>query len=208
VDPLLARLAAATPSKRRLIGAAVAIAAIVVLAVSVLVGALRSDGSSAVVRTTSRARSSSVATPSPSAVLVQVVGEVRRPGLVSVPAGSRVVDAIAAAGGGTARADESGVNLASRVVDGQQLVVPAEGRRSAAGATPAAGASAPAGGPVSLSSATAEQLETLPRIGPAMAARIIAWRTANGGFRSVNDLLKVSGIGARTLAGLRDLVTP
>jgi competence protein ComEA len=176
-----------------------------VLVVSVLVGALQSNGSSAVVRNAPRARSSPVPAPKPTPVLVQVVGGVRRPGLVSVPAGSRAIDAIAAAGGATADADESGVNLAGRVIDGQQLVVPKRGRPAA---VPTGPGTAAAAGPVSLSTASAEQLEALPRIGPAMAARIIAWRTANGGFHTVDDLLKVSGIGARTLAGLRDLVTP
>jgi competence protein ComEA len=206
VDTLLTRLATAVPSRRRLIGAVVAVGVIVVLAASVLVGALQSNGSSAVVTGAPRARSFQTPVPAPTPVLVQVVGAVRRPGLVSVPAGSRAVDAIAAAGGPAADADESGVNLAGRVVDGQQLVVPKRGRHGVA-STPI-GTAAAAAGPVSLSTASAEQLETLPRIGPAMAARIIAWRTANGGFRSVDDLLKVSGIGARTLAGLRDLVTP
>lgn len=207
MDTLLARFATAVPSKRRLIAGAVIIGAVVVLAVSVLVGALQAGGSSAVVRSAPRARSSPSAATSPAAVLVQVVGAVRRPGLVSVPVGSRTVDAIAAAGGPAADADESAVNLASRVVDGQQLVVPKRGEQGT-GAPARSAPSGASGGPVSLSTASAEQLETLPRIGPAMAARIIAWRSANGGFSSVDDLLKVSGIGARTLAGLKDLVTP
>jgi competence protein ComEA len=142
--------------------------------------------------------------PTPSALLVQVTGAVRRPGLVAVPDGSRAIDAIAAAGGPTPTADEAGVNLAARVVDGQQLTVPVRGAAPAA----AASAGAAVAGPVSLSAATADQLETLPRIGPAMAARIIAWRTANGPFRTVDDLLKVGGVGPKTLAGLQGLVTP
>jgi competence protein ComEA len=206
VDPLLSRLGALAPSRGRLIGAVVAVLLLVVLAVSVLVAALQAAGSGAVYRAVPTARTTPVPTPTPSSVLVQVVGAVRHPGLVSVPAGARAVDAVAAAGGPTADADESAVNLAGRVVDGQQLVVPARGRASpgAPPATPVGGAA----GPVSLSTATPEQLQTLPRIGPAMAARIIAWREANGGFRSVEDLLKVSGIGTRTFAGLKDLVTP
>ena len=206
MDPLLARLGAVAPSRGRVIGAVVAAGLLVVLAVSVLVAALQAAGSGAVYRAAPTARATPAPSPTPSSVLVQVVGAVRHPGLVSVPSGARAVDAVAAAGGPTADADESGVNLAGRVVDGQQLVVPRRTRSSHA-AVPTPPAAAPSG-PVSLSTATPEQLQTLPRIGPAMAARIIAWREANGGFRSVEDLLKVSGIGARTYAGLKDLVTP
>ena len=206
MDPLLARLGAVAPSRSRVIGAVVAAGLLVVLAVSVLVAALQAAGSGAVYRGAPTARATPAPSPTPSSVLVQVVGAVRHPGLVSVPSGARAVDAVAAAGGPTADADGSGVNLAGRVVDGQQLVVPSRTRSSHA-AVPTPPAAAPSG-PVSLSTATPEQLQTLPRIGPAMAARIIAWREANGGFHSVEDLLKVSGIGARTYAGLKDLVTP
>lgn len=207
MDPLLSRLGALAPSRGRLLGAVVAVGLLVVLAVSVLIAALQSAGSGAVYRAVPSARSTPVPSPTPTSVLVQVVGAVRQPGLVSVPAGARAVDAVAAAGGPTAKADESAVNLAGRVVDGQQLVVP-ERNRSRGSAVPPAPVGASGSGPVSLSTASLEQLQTLPRIGPAMAARIVAWREANGGFRSVDDLLKVSGIGARTLAGLKDLVTP
>lgn len=192
MDPLLAKLLPDPRRRRVAVAIGVALAA-VALVVAVAVSAVGADGSVA------RITPAAVPRPSPSAVLVQVTGAVRRPGLVSLPDGARAVDAIAAAGGATAQADESQVNLAARVMDGQHLVVPQHGAAPTALAT---------GGPISLSTATEAQLETLPRIGPAMAARILAWRAANGGFRSVNDLLKVGGIGPKTLAGLKDAVTP
>ena len=200
MEPLLADLLARAGAARRrlLIGGGVALA-LVVLVVAVAVSAASSGGGTVHV-TAAPARSSP--SPTPAALLVQVTGAVRRPGLVAVPDGSRAVDAIAAAGGATAAADEGSVNLAARVVDGQQLAVPVRG------AVPAPVSSGAAAGPVSLSAGTEAQLETLPRIGPAMAARIIAWRTANGPFRSLNDLLKVGGIGPKTLAGLQGLATP
>jgi len=200
VEPILADLLARAGAARRrlLIGAGIALA-VVALVLAVALSASSASGGTVRVAVVP-ARSSPA--PTPSALLVQVTGAVRRPGLVAVPDGSRAVDAITAAGGPTAAADESGVNLAARVVDGQQLSVPVRG------APPAAPGPAASGGPVSLSAASAEQLETLPRIGPAMAARIIAWRTANGPFRSVDDLLKVGGVGPKTLAGLQGLVTP
>jgi len=201
VEPIADLIARGSAARRRLLIAAAAMVGVVALVVAVAVSASSAGG--AAVRISARPAPSTAA-PSPTALLVQVVGAVRHPGLVSVPDGARAVDAITAAGGPTSAADESQVNLAARVVDGQQLSVPARG---AAGAPATASSAAPTG-PVSLSSATADQLETLPRIGPAMAARIIAWRTANGPFRSVDDLAKVGGIGPKTLAGLAGLVTP
>ncbi len=200
VEPILADLLARAGAARRrlLIGGGIAVA---VAALVLAVALSASSASGGTVRVAVVPARSSPA-PTPSALLVQVTGAVRRPGLVAVPDGSRAIDAITAAGGPTAAADESGVNLAARVVDGQQLSVPTRGT------PPPAPGPAGSGGPVSLSAASAEQLETLPRIGPAMAARIIAWRTANGPFRSVNDLLKVGGVGPKTLAGLQGLVTP
>ncbi|MFD1713893.1 ComEA family DNA-binding protein [Amnibacterium flavum] len=140
-------------------------------------------------------------------LFVHVLGAVRVPGLYQVAADARVVDAIAAAGGMADDADPAGVNLARRVADGEQLVVPRVGETPLAAAPPAPAAAIGAG-PVSLGSATAEQLDTLPRIGPALAARIVAWREAGGRFQSVDDLLEVPGIGEATLEGLRDLVVP
>ncbi|MFL5826048.1 MAG: ComEA family DNA-binding protein [Thermoleophilaceae bacterium] len=138
-------------------------------------------------------------------VYVAVVGLVRSPGLYRVPAGSRVAAAVARAGGLGRGADLTGVNLAARVHDGQQIIVPKQG---VASATASAGpASAPAG-PVSLSSATAEQLDGLDGIGPALAQRIVAYRQAHGGFRSIDELGQVEGIGDKRLAALRAAVTP
>lgn len=140
---------------------------------------------------------------SPTTVLVHVAGEVRRPGVYRVAAGARVLRVVKAAGGPTRRADLSGLNLAAPVQDGQQVHVP--GRAPAAGT--AGPASSPAG-PVSLSSATVEQLDALDGVGPALAARIVAWRQQNGGFTSVEQLLDVPGIGEGRLEALRPHVTP
>ncbi|GAB6938968.1 ComEA family DNA-binding protein [Isoptericola variabilis] len=158
----------------------------------------------------------SEAAPAPGTVVVHVVGEVREPGLVTVPAGARVADALAAAGGTTRRADAAGLNLARAVVDGEQIRVPRPGETvPAPGAVPdgadgSATGGAPGtspGGAVSLNSATAADLEVLPGIGPALAGRIVAWREENGPFTSVDELDEVSGIGPSVLAQVRDLVT-
>jgi competence protein ComEA len=151
-------------------------------------------------------------TASRTPIYVHVVGAVVAPGLFPLAPGSRVVDALAAAHGFADGADTAGVNLARVLSDGEQLVVPRQGEAPAAPAGQAAGAS-PAGGgaaspsaPVDLNTATAEQLETLPRVGPSLAARIIAWRSAHGRFARVADLGRVPGIGDRTLASLTPLV--
>ncbi|MBF4616766.1 ComEA family DNA-binding protein [Clavibacter sp. VKM Ac-2873] len=152
---------------------------------------------------------STAATRTP--IYVHVVGAVVSPGLFPLAPGSRVVDALAAAHGFADGADTAGVNLARVLSDGEQLVVPRQGETPAASAAPS-GASGAAGGtaspsaPVDLNTATAEQLETLPRVGPSLAARIIAWRSAHGRFARVADLGRVPGIGDRTLASLTPLV--
>lgn len=146
------------------------------------------------------------ARPSP-AVVVHVTGAVRRPGLVELAGGSRVDDAVAAAGGATRRADLASVNLARLLVDGEQIVVLRKGAPAVAGAAaPSTGSSAAPGQPVDLNTATIEQLDGLPGVGPVLAQRIIDWRTAHGRFSSVDALTDVSGIGERTLADLRPLV--
>ena len=169
----------------------------------------------------SAAASSPGADASDSSVYVHVVGEVVRPGVVEVDGGTRVSEAIEAAGGATDAAMLSAVNLARAVVDGEQILVPdaeqaragvpaGPGLGAGAGAGTAAGAAAGAGatatGPLDLNTADTAALETLPRVGPALAQRIIEWRTANGRFDSVEQLLEVPGIGSKILEGFRDLV--
>ena len=139
-----------------------------------------------------------------STVTVHVIGEVRRPGVYELPGGARVRDAVDAAGGLLGAADDAGVNLARVAVDGEQIAVPRKGETAAA-----AGGSAGAGavpGKVNLNTATAAELDALPGVGPATAAKIVADRTANGPFRSVDDLMRVSGIGPAKFDALKDLV--
>ena len=149
--------------------------------------------------------------PSASGVMVHVVGEVQRPGVVELDAGSRVIDAITAAGGANDQAGLAGVNLARIVADGEQILVPdaeAAAELTAAAAqipeAPLMGGST--SGVINLNHATAEELEALPKIGPALAARIVEWREAHGGFKNIEQLLEVSGIGAKTLEQFRDQV--
>jgi competence protein ComEA len=140
-------------------------------------------------------------------LLVDVAGAVRRPGLVRLPKGARVFDAVARAGGLTAHAERDSVNLAAPVSDGQQVLVPARGSPGS-GAPGGAGAGGAASGPVSLSSATAEQLDTLPGIGPVTAQKIIDYRAQHGSFTSVDGLDAISGIGPARIAELQGLVVP
>ena len=133
-------------------------------------------------------------------LFVHVVGEVENPGMYQLSLGARLVDAVFAAGGLTKKADHSSVNLAREISDGEQIFVMAEGEQGAAFSSGQQGL-------VSLNRSMEAELETLPGIGPALAARIIAWREANGGFKKVEDLQKVSGIGEKLLAGLKEQVT-
>jgi competence protein ComEA len=140
-------------------------------------------------------------------VFVHVTGRVRRPGLYRVPASARVAVAIGRAGGPVDGADMAAVNLAARVEDGQQIVLPR------AGATPAAGGEQPgaagaAGAKLSLAQASQEQLEELDGIGPTLAKRILEYRDENGGFRSLDELKEVEGIGEKRFESLREAVTP
>ncbi|GGR75896.1 hypothetical protein GCM10010252_13020 [Streptomyces aureoverticillatus] len=161
-------------------------------------------------------------------VVVDVRGKVRRPGVQRLPAGSRVADALRAAGGVRPGTKTDELNRARLLVDGEQVVVggpvppgagpgpgvgagagagPSSGSGPAAGGT-AAGASGAAAGPVGLNTATAEQLDTLPGVGPVLAQHIIDYRTEHGGFRSVDELREVNGIGEKRFADLQNLVRP
>jgi len=146
--------------------------------------------------------------PAEATVVVDVTGRVRSPGLVTLPAGSRVADALESAGGVRPRVDLSTLNLARLVVDGEQILVGVQAAPWPSGDPPATSTvpGVPVA-PVDLNTATMVELETLPGVGPVTAQSILDWRVANGGFTTVDELLEVDGIGEVTLADLRDLVT-
>ena len=192
------RAAEASPRARLGLGAAIVVV-LLALTVTVAIGIIR--GASAPVESVSIERGADPDADSAASVFVHVSGAVAAPGLYVLHDGARVVDAVAAAGGLAAGADETAVNLARPVSDGEQLHVPV------IGAAPAPAPPDGGDGRVNLNTADAAALDTLPRIGPAMAARIIEWRDANGRFTSVEDLLSVPGIGDKMLETLRALVT-
>jgi competence protein ComEA len=212
LDPSARR---AGPRVRIAVGAAVALFIAAVAVAAMLSFAASGGGEQAVIEASDRGP---VAAPDESGadvevgtapLLVHVLGAVARPGLVELSAGARVVDAVAAAGGFTAEADPAGVNLARPIVDGEQLVVLAVGQApppATGGASGGAGGSGD--GVVHLNTADLAALDTLPRIGPALAQRIIDWRDANGPFTSVDQLSEVTGIGDAIFAGLVDRVAP
>jgi competence protein ComEA len=142
--------------------------------------------------------------PAPALVVVDVVGAVRRAGLYRLPQGSRIADAVARAGGATKKADLALVNLAAPVADGTQIVVPAHVSPSgAAGTSPTTPA-----GPVHLNTATLEDLDALPGVGPVTAQKILDYRQQHGAFANVDELDAIPGIGPARLDQLRDLVAP
>lgn len=178
---------------------AVVVLVLVGLGCAVLVSALGENGSTADV-----ARPSAAASDAPlagAAIFVHILGAVERPGLYELREGDRAIDAVAAAGGFLDTADQAQLNLARFVVDGEQIVVPVVGE------IPATVPGVTAQGKVNLNTADAAALDTLPGVGPAIAARIIAWREANGRFTAVEDLMGVTGIGDKTFEELKELVT-
>jgi competence protein ComEA len=152
------------------------------------------------------------AAPAPRPVLVvHVVGEVRRPGLYRLRDGARIADAVRRAGGASRKANLAGLNLAAPLVDGIQVLVPSRVEAVAGGgatASPTDASGGIGGSAVSLSSATVEELDELPGVGPITAQKILDYRTEHGPFASVDDLDAVPGIGPTRIEQLRDLVTP
>ncbi|MCX6364026.1 MAG: helix-hairpin-helix domain-containing protein [Actinobacteria bacterium] len=209
---------------RRQIYAYVAVA-IVVLAVGVRYVVLPkaagpAGGEPLVLAAASSPPASPAAAASPSAsaaadVLVYVCGAVKSPGVVRVPADARVADALALAGGPEAKAELAAVNLAAKVVDGQQIVVPERGAAAAGSVATAAGGSAGSAGgsatvpgaPVNINTASLEELDSLDGVGPATAQKIIDYRTASGPFKTVDEIKNVSGIGDAKFAAMKDSIT-
>lgn len=184
---------------RLTVGAAIVVV-LVAIAITVAIGLVRSMGAPV-----EEVAVHSTPTAAVSELYVHVFGAVNEPGLYRVDDGARVVDVIAAAGGFHADADRSAVNLARVVTDGEQLFVPVVGAAPPSDAPGQAPGDA-GDGLVNLNTADEAALDTLPRIGPALAGRIIQWREDNGSFTSVEDLLAVPGIGEKMLESLRDLV--
>ncbi|MFS0732927.1 ComEA family DNA-binding protein [Microbacterium sp. 1P10UB] len=210
----------ASPRRRLGVGAAVVVV-LVALAGTVGIGILRSTAAPtetvAIVDDAADASDAVGGEVTAGSLYVHVLGAVAQPGLFVLPTGSRVVDAVAAASGFLPTADRTGVNLARPLSDGEQLRIPAVGEvladdatdtgGSAGSGSGGAGGGGTGDGRVNLNTADEAALDTLPRIGPAMAQRIIQWRDDNGRFTSVEDLLAVPGIGEKMLESLRELVT-
>jgi competence protein ComEA len=224
------RLSAFDPGKRG-VRALAAVAVVVVLIASVLAwrsrprvdpvaippveaGAASADGAAGAAGSGAPGKGGA-STPSGGAeVVVAVGGKVRKPGLVRLPTGSRVADALQAAGGAAPGVDVALLNLARKVVDGELILVgvtPPPGTATAGGTTGTPGGGTPGGaapgGLVNLNTATLADLDTLPGVGPVLAQRILAARDAQGGFKAVSDLRKVDGIGDARYEQLKDLVT-
>jgi competence protein ComEA len=207
-------------SRPQLVAYALAALVVVVLGVRFMQGQARGAAAPAAAASAPAPDSASASTsgsasgsvrldPRPAtSALVHVAGAVRSPGVYRLRDGERVQDAVRRAGGPRAGADINAINLAAKVADGQQVVVP---RRGAGGAAPVGGAGAgepggPPQAPVSLNTATAEQLDTLDGVGPATASKILEYRRQHGGFRSIDDLGEIPGIGPKRLAALRGKV--
>jgi competence protein ComEA len=190
--------------RRLVLLAALALVAIVVAWRHAAAGAPAGGAPLAVAPLRPRAAATRQAAAAAPPIVVDVVGAVRRPGLYRLRRGARVADAVARAGGLTRRAQRTAVNLAAPLADGQQVLVAARG----AAVVGAVAAGAPASGPVSLSTATAEQLDTLPGVGPVTAQKIVAYREQHGPFTAVAQLDAIPGIGPARLDELKGLVVP
>ena len=190
-------------SRRQLFGAAAAAVVLLLFVIRHLGGG---SGSAAPAVTPLRApvRAKPAATK---LLVVDVAGAVRHAGLYRLRSGSRIDDAIAAAGGPTAKAQLDSVNLAAPIADGEQIVVPGRGAAGIVGASPPAAGSSPSA-PLDLNSATLEQLESLPGIGPVTAQKILDYRQEHGAFHSVAELEGLPGIGPAHMAQLKGLVIP
>lgn len=184
------------------------VGALAVLVALVVVGRLITGGDDGVAAPLEVVAEPGGAASAAAEVVVHVVGAVREPGLYRLTEGRRVADALELAGGPTRRADLSLVNLAAPVADGTQVVVPVRAEQGGAGGGASAAGAAAAAGPVHLNSATVEQLDALPGIGPVTAQKIVDWRQAHGAFTSVDDLDAVPGIGPARIEQLRELVAP
>lgn len=191
----------APPRSRLKLGLGAAIVLLLLFAaIAVVTSAAGSQGATALVAAPTATSTAGVRVGG--TIYIHLLGAVARPGLFTLHEGDRAVDAIAAAGGFTAAADQAQLNLARPLVDGEQIYVPALGE-----APPLAIASGTsAGGKVNINTADGPTLETLPRVGPAMAQRILDWRKTNGRFSAIEDLMNVSGIGEKTFDGFKDLV--
>ncbi len=191
------------------------------IALGVLCVAIVAGAAFAYARSLPKAVPESVATPLPAAsgeltpggpggsIVVHIAGAVSKPGVYELPAGSRVIDGLTAAGGATAHADVSAINLARELADGERVYIPRKGEvpaaeAGAAGAAPAGGAQA---GKVNINTASVSELEELPGIGEVIAQRIVDYRTQHGPFKTVRDLLKVEGIGEKKFESIKDHVT-
>jgi competence protein ComEA len=135
-------------------------------------------------------------------IYVDVAGEVRKPGIYQLDSGARVFDVVLLAGGFTAKANQASVNLARTLTDGEQLIVANKSQQNYY-----SGSSNSANPLISLNQASESELEQLPGVGPALAGRMIDWRSANGGFKTKEDLLNIAGIGDKLFAQIKDKVT-